>query len=164
MTSAAVAANVEAILGLDDRPRFRPRLQRAAGSRGASALPGATIRKVPNTTNPPGDWTVVDLAQYYDISPLTQASTATQHAGIVTLASFTPSDAFAYWNGLGLPVKNNRLKIVDIEGPRRAQRRLGVRRDDARRAAVGRRRARAKIIVYQAPNTDRLSSTPSCGP
>jgi kumamolisin len=70
VTSAAVAANVDAVIGLDNRPRFRPHLQRAAGKRDATALPGVAIRKVPSTTNAPGVWTVTDFAQYYDVQPL----------------------------------------------------------------------------------------------
>jgi subtilase family serine protease len=117
-----------------------------------------TIRKAPNTTNPPGDWTVVDLAQYYDISPLYAQGVHGDGTtvGIVTLASFTPSDAFVYWNGLGLPVKNNRLKIVDIDGG------PGVPSDDSGSDETtldvqqsGGVAPGAKIIVYQAPNTDQ---------
>jgi CubicO group peptidase (beta-lactamase class C family) len=36
--------------------------------------------------------------------------------GIMTLASFTPNDAFAYWSALGLSVNRNRIRIVNVDG------------------------------------------------
>ncbi|MDQ6683530.1 MAG: S53 family peptidase [Pseudomonadota bacterium] len=158
VTSTAVAANVDAILGLDDRPRFRPRSQRAAGRPGVNALPGISIRKTPNTINASGDWTVSDFAQYYNVLPLYAQNVRGQGrtVGIVTLASFTPSDAFAYWSYIGLNVDTHRLTIVDVDGG------PGAPSDDSGSDETtldveqsGGVAPAAKVIVYQAPNTDQ---------
>jgi len=158
IASPAVAANVEAILGLDDRPRFRPHLQGGIGRRGSTALPGVSPFKVPGTTHTPGDWTVTDFAQYYDVQPLYARGVHGEGrtVGIVTLASFTPGDAFAYWNLVGLTVDPNRLTIVDVDGG------PGAPSDDAGSDETtldveqsGGIAPAAKVVVYQAPNTDQ---------
>ena len=158
VTSPAVAANVVAIIGLDDSPRFRPHLQRGIGSRGSTALPGVSVLKVPSTTHPPGDWTVTDFAQYYNVQPLYAQNVLGQGrtVGIVTLASFTPGDAFAYWNLVGLTVDPNRLTVVDIDGG------PGAPSDDSGSVETtldveqsGGLAPAANVVVYQAPNTDQ---------
>jgi len=158
VTAPAVAANVDAILGLDDRPHFRPHLQRAAGNRGATALPGAAIRKVPSTTNAPGVWTVTDFAQYYDVQPLYAQGVRGQGrtVGIVTLASFTPTDAFAYWAGVGLTVDPNRLTIVNVDGgPGAPSDESGSEETTLDVEQSGGLAPAAKVRVYQAPNDDQ---------
>ncbi len=158
VASAAVAANVDAVLGLDDRPHFRPHLQRAAGKAGASAIPGVAIRKVPSTTNPPGVWTVTDFAQYYDVLPLYNQNVRGQGrtVGIVTLASFTPSDAFTYWSAVGLTVDPHRLTVVDIDGgPGAPSDESGSEETTLDVEQSGGLAPAAKVLVYQAPNTDQ---------
>lgn len=61
-----------------------------------------------------------------------------------------------YWTGLGLPVKANRLKVVDVDGG------PGVPSDDSGSEETtldvqqsGGVAPAAKMIVYQAPNTDQ---------
>jgi kumamolisin len=157
LASAAVAANVDAIIGLDDRPHFRPHLRKAAAALRA-AHPLAAARPANATGNDPGNWTVTDLAQYYDIQPLYDQGFHGEGRtmAIVTLASFTPSDAFGYWGSLGLSVHANRLKVVDIDGG------PGAPSDDSGSVETtldveqsGGLAPAAKIIVYQAPNTDQ---------
>lgn len=157
VASAAVAANVDAIIGLDDRPHYRPHLRKAAAAvRGAH--PVAAARPSGATGNEPGDWTVTDLAQYYNIQPLYDQGYHGEGRtmGIVTLAAFTPSDAFGYWSSLGLAVHANRLKVVDIDGG------PGAPSDDSGSVETtldveqsGGIAPAAKILVYQAPNTDQ---------
>jgi kumamolisin len=162
IASAAVAANVESIIGLDDAPHYRPHMRRAANSKvgAASVAPQASGSGTGEGTliNPPGLLTVQDVAQYYNIKPLyDQGYTgAGRTLAIVTLASFTPSDAFTYWNQLSLHTDPKRLKIVDIDGG------PGVPDDDAGSGETtldvqqsGGLAPGAKIIVYQAPNTDQ---------
>jgi subtilase family serine protease len=159
VASPAVAPNVEAVLGLDDGPRFRPRLQRPAAKLPARAAPSAAAtRESANALNNPGSWTVLDLAQYYNVQPLYDQGLRGEGRtlAIVTLASFTPSDAFAYWANLGLKVHKNRLKIVDIDGG------PGAPSDDSGSVETtldveqsGGLAPAAKIIVYQAPNTEQ---------
>src|SRR5262249_42499340 len=108
--SGAIADDVEAVVGLDNRPRLRPMNHRPASVSRRAARPSA---KAPDTPNPPGEWTVADLAKYYDVLPLYNKGITGRKrtVGIVTLASFTPSDAFAYWASLGLNVDPNRITI-----------------------------------------------------
>jgi subtilase family serine protease len=99
---------------------------------------------------------VLDLAARYNINPLYQQGIMGhgRTIGIVTLASFTPSDAFAYWSSLNLNVDPNRLTVVNIDGG------PGAPSDasDSGETTVdveqsGGLAPDARIIVYQAPNT-----------
>jgi subtilase family serine protease len=114
---AAIADLAPSVIGLDSRPTLRPHMMRLpAALRPLSATLGAH----PGTTPPdmPGNWTVTDFADYYDVTPLyTAGMTGIGHTlGIVTLASFRPSDAFAYWKSVGLSVSPKRLTQVQIDG------------------------------------------------
>jgi kumamolisin len=151
--SPAIAGEVDAVLGLDSRPRYHPMLRR---SKLQHALRPATA--APNTPDPPGDWTVADLAQYYDVTPLYKhgISGAGRTIGIVTLAAFTPSDAFAYWASLGLQVDAHRIKIVNIDGgPGAPSDASGSDETTLDVEQSGGLAPGAKIVVYQAPNTDQ---------
>lgn len=146
-------SDVQAVIGFDSRPHFRPHLRRLpnnlqpAASQTAGSVSGG---------NAPGQWTVTDLARYYDITPLYNKGIHGQGStiGIVTLASFTPADAFQYWNQIGLKTDPNRLSVVDIDGG------PGAPNDDSGSDETtldveqsGGIAPAAKIIVYQAPNT-----------
>jgi len=162
IASASVAANVQAIFGLDNSPHYRPHLRKSSDSKLAAARlsPDLRARALPSASggNPPGDWTVADLAQYYNIQPLYDSNIHGEGRtlGIVTLASFTASDAFAYWNALGLATDPKRIKVVDVDGGPGApsddsgsdETTLDVQQSGG--VAPG-----AKIVVYQAPNTDQ---------
>jgi kumamolisin len=148
---AVIADSVHSVLGLDTRPHFTPHSRRAPTRFQAK-------NSAPNTPNAPGDWTVQDFAIYYNVNPLYKKGLdgKGQTIGIVTLASFTPTDAFSYWNSLGLDVKANRIKEVKVDGgsgpPSDAsgsdETTLDVQQSGG--LAPG-----AKILVYEAPNTDQ---------
>ena len=155
--SPSLAANVQAMFGFDSRPRFRPlhnhlpaqlipRAEHLGGSRAV------------NTPDPPGFWTVTDTAQYYGVTPLyNQGITgAGETLGIVTLAAFTPSDAFTYWSSLGLNVNPNRITVVNVDGgpgaPSDASGSIETTLDVEQSGGLA---PGANIIVYQAPNTDQ---------
>ena len=74
----------------------------------------------------------------------------------MTLASFTESDAFAYWKAVGLKVKSNRLTVVNIDGgpgaPSDASGSLETTLDVEQSGGIA---PGADIIVYQAPNTNQ---------
>jgi subtilase family serine protease len=76
--------------------------------------------------------------------------------GIVTLASFTPSDAFAYWSALGLAVNPSRITIVNVDGgpgaPSDGSGSLETTLDVEQSGGIA---PGANIIVYQAPNTNQ---------
>jgi kumamolisin len=112
----AVAGLVNAVVGFDTKPRFRPHTQQAP-----AALLGALQRGQKDSAkivNPFGSLTVADFAQYYDVQPLYAAGVtgSGRTVGIVTLANFTPADAFGYWNSVGLKVDPGRIQIVNIDG------------------------------------------------
>jgi kumamolisin len=150
----AIASSVRAVLGLDTRPRFAPHLRHALRAPLRQPAPEGST----NTTDPPGLWTVQDFAEYYDVNPLYKQGLTGKGStvGIVTLASFTPSDAFFYWNSLGLKVNPNRITEVQVDGgsgpPSDAsgsdETTLDVQQSGG--LAPG-----ARIIVYEAPNTNQ---------
>jgi subtilase family serine protease len=151
---ADIATSVQAVLGLNTRPRFRPHLRQAVGKI-ASVKPATTA---PKTPDPPGLWTVNDFAEYYNVTPLYKKGIEGKHRtlGIVTLASFTPSDAFAYWHSLGLPVSSSRMKIVNIDGGSGPVADvLGSNETTLDVEQSGGIAPAANIIVYEAPNTDQ---------
>ncbi|HEV2320763.1 MAG TPA: protease pro-enzyme activation domain-containing protein, partial [Gammaproteobacteria bacterium] len=158
--AASIAADVQGVLGLDNRPRYRPHIQKLPeglkqhlAPKGFKPAAGA-----PATPDQPGLWTVTDFADYYDVNPVYSQGISGKHTtiGIVTLASFTPSDAFTYWNGLGLAVDPNRITVDNIDGG------PGAPSDDSGSDETtldveqsGGIAPGAKIIVYAAPNTDQ---------
>jgi subtilase family serine protease len=149
-----ISASVAAVAGLDSRPSLRP-LHHAGPStlaRARPTLPAAT------PGNAPGFLTVTDFANQYDVQPLYSRGVTGKGRtlGIVTLASFTPSDAFAYWSAVGLSVNANRMTIVNVDGG------PGAPSDDSGSIETsldveqsGGIAPGAKIIVYQAPNTNQ---------
>ncbi len=151
---AEISPSVVAVVGLDSRPSLRPLHEAVPQSlRGSrtnvpSAAPG----------NSPGFLTVTDFANHYDVQPLYNkgVSGKGRTLGIVTLASFTPSDAFAYWSALGLSVNASRVSIVNIDGgpgtPSDASGSLETTIDVEQSGGIA---PGARIIVYQAPNTNQ---------
>ncbi|HEX3119153.1 MAG TPA: protease pro-enzyme activation domain-containing protein, partial [Candidatus Acidoferrum sp.] len=149
-----ISSSVMAVAGLDTHPSFRPRLIYTP----KTIKPVHVVSHSSTTTNPPGQLLVSDFAQYYDVLPLYNQNItgAGRTIGIVTLASFTPSDAFAYWSAVGLNVNSNRLKIVNIDGGSGApsdksgsdETTLDVEQSGG--IAPG-----ANMIVYEAPNTNQ---------
>ena len=154
--SSDIASSVQAVLGLDTRPRFRPHIRHASGA--VKITSSKLAATVPNTPDAPGVWTVIDFADYYDVNPLYKQGIEgkRQTIGIVTLAAFTPSDAFAYWNSLGLSVSKNRIKIVPIDGgsgaPSDASGSDETTLDVEQSGGIA---PAANVIVYEAPNTEQ---------
>jgi kumamolisin len=153
---AAWHGAVGVIVGLDTGTWRRPLSRPAARS---NALRDAfRAGSGPNTPDAPGFWTVVDVEKYYNVTPLYRDDTRGQgHTiGIVTLASFTPSDAFYYWSSLGLNVDPGRLTVLNIDGgpgaPSDASGSTETTLDVQQSGGIA---PGAKIIVYQAPNTDQ---------
>jgi kumamolisin len=153
---ADIASSVQAVVGLDTRPRFRPHIRHSSGA--VKITSTKLSSSVPNTPDMPGLWTVTDFVDYYDVGPLYKQGIEGKHQtiGIVTLASFTPSDAFAYWHSLGLAVAPNRIKIVQIDGG------SGAPSDEAGSDETtldveqsGGLAPAANVIVYEAPNTEQ---------
>jgi kumamolisin len=150
---AEISASVAAVAGLDSRPRFRP-----ANRTGSPAPKAASSTPATTTPDQPGFWTVTDFADYYDVQPLYERGVTGEGRtlGIMTLAAFTPKDAFTYWSALGLKVNPNRLSIVNVDGgpgaPSDASGSVETTLDVEQSGGVA---PGADIIVYQAPNTNQ---------
>ncbi|CAN5387376.1 protease pro-enzyme activation domain-containing protein [soil metagenome] len=158
IAAPAVAANVAGIFGLDNAPHYRPHLQRLSNRLSAPTRVAAKAAAAPTTINDPGLLTVADVARYYNIEPLYAKGYHGEGRtlGIVTLAAFTQSDVFEYWDSVGLSYDRKRIKVVDIDGG------PGVPSDDSGSdettldvQQAGGLAPAAKMIVYQAPNTDQ---------
>jgi kumamolisin len=149
-----ISASVAGVIGLDSRPALYPH-SKVAPKRLAKAPSAASPMQQGNA---PGTWTVTDFANYYDVQPLYQQGLTGRGRtlGILTLASFTPSDAFAYWKAVGLKVAPNRLSIVNVDGgpgaPSDLSGSMETTLDVEQSGGVA---PGAKIIVYQAPNSNQ---------
>ena len=151
-----IAASVSAVVGLDTHPTFRPHLTKAP-QKLARAVPSRPNLTPSSTTNPPGFLTVSDFAQQYDVQPLYNKGIngKGRTVGIMTLAAFTPSDAFLYWELTGLTVDPNRISIVDVDGgPGAPSDESGSDETTLDVEQAGGIAPGAKVIVYQSPNTN----------
>ncbi len=154
--AASIAASVSAVVGFDTMPRYRSRLKHTlerAANAPVTGRPGSA-----GTTNPPGELLVTDFAQYYDVDPLygLGLNGRGKTIGIVTFASFTPSDAFRYWKAAGLSVASNRIKQVLVDGGSGSP--SDVAGSDETTLDVeqsGGISTGAKIEVYEAPNSSQ---------
>ncbi len=151
---AEVAADVIAVAGLDNRPVAHPRYKT-----GSPLLHAVQPNKPLATTgNPFGSLTVTDFAKYYDVEPLYDRGVtgAGRTIGIMTLAAFTPSDAYKYWQAVGLKVASNRINIVNVDGgpgaPSDESGSIETTLDVEQSGGIA---PGANIIVYQAPNTNQ---------
>ena len=153
---AEIAPAVHGVLGLNTAPAFHANHMPARSSFGGVAVPHHTLGTA--TTNPPGLLTVVDFAQLYDVNPLYAKGVTGKGTtlAIVTLAGFTPSDVFTYWQSLNLTVDPNRLTVVNIDGgpgaPSDASGSSETTLDVEQSGGVA---PGAKIIVYESPNTNQ---------
>jgi subtilase family serine protease len=149
-----ISASVAAVVGLDSRPSYRPNHRTAP----LALRRSRTNAKPAGSGNPPGFLTVTDFANQYDVQPLYNSGVSGngRTLGIVTLASFTPSDAFAYWSALGLSVDPSRITIVNIDGgpgaPSDASGSLETTIDVEQSGGIA---PGANVIVYQSPNTNQ---------
>lgn len=155
---AEISSAVAAVAGLDDSPSFYPRYK-AAPPVIHAAQPSAPSASTGGPITDPFEYlTVTDFANYYDVEPLYERGiTGSGHTiGIMTLAAFTPSDAYAYWKAVGLKVSQNRIQIVNIDGgpgaPSDASGSLETTVDVEQSGGIA---PGANIIVYQAPNTNQ---------
>jgi subtilase family serine protease len=118
-----LAGLVKAVHGLNGRPMMVAHAMRQpntiAQALGTRALPHALL-PTPGApaTNQPGYYTTADLANKYDITPLTAAGLtgAGRTMGIVTLAGYDRADVTAYWDALGLAYDPNRITDVQVDG------------------------------------------------
>lgn len=154
---AEVASLVHGVIGLDTRPAYHPHMVRAIAKATSvkTIAPSSTAKA---TGNQPGSFTVADFANRYGVTSLYSQGIEGKGrtVGIVTLASFTPSDAFVYWSAVGLKVNSNRITVVNIDGGAGApsdasgsdETTLDVEQSGGLAPA-------ANVVVYVAPNTNQ---------
>lgn len=151
---SGISLPVAAIVGLDNGPALHPHYLAAPPviSVPRTATPAA------NSGNPVGFLTVADFANQYDVQPLYKRGLTGSGStiGIMTLAAFTPSDAYKYWQAVGLKVSQNRIRIVNVDGgpgaPSDASGSIETTLDVEQSGGIA---PGAKVIVYQAPNTNQ---------
>jgi kumamolisin len=149
---AEILPSVAAVVGLDSRPSFRP----ASRTVPSSLKMAGSAAQTTTTPDPPGYWTPIDFADYYDVQPLygRGVTGSGRTMGIISLAAFTPSDAFAYWSAIGLSVNPDRLRIVNVDGgPGAPSDASGSGEPTGDVELAGGVAPGANIIDYQAPNT-----------
>jgi subtilase family serine protease len=139
---------VLSILGLTNYPTF---------ASDAVHVP-ALASKGSASTVQTGTLTPADFASQYNLDPLYQdgATGAGTTIGIVTLATLNPADPEYFWsNVLGISTLANRISLVNVDGgsgPVSAE--LGSDESALDVEQSGALAPQAKIIVYQAQNTD----------
>jgi kumamolisin len=153
---AEISTSVAAVVGLDNRPSFHPYNVHALMK---TAQPSQRVQAGPAyTLNPFGYLTVIDFAHLYDVEPLYSRGITGQRRtiGVMSLANFTPTDAFAYWSALGLAVNPNRIQVVLVdEGPGAPSDASGSRETTLDVEQSGGVAPAANINVYLAPNTNQ---------
>jgi kumamolisin len=146
------------VFGPSDEARFHPMNARVSDritSPFRSQKPVLPARGA-TATGVPGDYTVGDVANLYHINPLYKAHIDGhgQTIGIATLANFHPADAFTYWSLVGLNVSSNRITQVHVDGGGDLSADAGSGETSLDVEQSGGLAPGAKIIVYDAPNTD----------
>ncbi|WP_243047744.1 S53 family peptidase [Dyella sp. RRB7] len=135
----------------------QPGVKANALAKSAAAAPAkSTCTGNATATCTPGEFTVGDVANRYNINPLYKAGVNGRGAtiGIATLANFLPADAYSYWSTIGLPVKPNRITQVHVDGGGELGSDAGSGETSIDVEQSGGLAPWADIIVYDAPNTD----------
>jgi kumamolisin len=155
---AAIASVVQGVIGFSNEPVLHDNIQRSPDSINGTPIQRMNAGQPGDLSAKFGNLTVLDFDTVYDVNPLIAKGIkgAGRTIGIVTLASFTPSDVFFYWNSLGLKVDPNRITIVNIDGgsgpPSDASGSDETTLDVAQSGGIA---TAAKIVVYEAPNTSQ---------
>jgi kumamolisin len=143
-----IARYVLSILGLVDYPDFSSQAAHVAAL--AKGVKPAAVQT--------GTLTPADFASRYNLDPVYAkgATGAGETIGIVTLASLNPSDPEYYWsNVLGISTLPNRITLDNIDGGAGAvSLDAGSNETTLDVEQSGGLAPQAKIVVYQAPNSD----------
>ena len=115
-----ISSLVLAVPGLNSEPAaFRPHIARVEQAAASDAPRTAvTWPKSGTASGVPQQYTVGDVANFYDVNPLYHAGIQGrgQTIGIMTLANFNTADAYSYWSDIGLRVQPNRITKVLVDG------------------------------------------------
>ena len=106
----------------------------------------------PTATGQPGQYTVGDVANFYNINPLYQHGVTGKGStvAIVTLSNFIPADAQTYWDAIGLTTTPNRITQIHVDGGGAIDGGSGETSLDVEQS--GGLAPDANILVYDAPN------------
>ena len=154
---SSVSDVVLAVTGLDTKPRARSLSHNLSNhTKGALKISPAlsTSATGVTTTNQPGAFTVTDVAELYNITPLYNQHVLGQHhkIGIATFATFTASDAYTYWQSVGLNVASDKIKEIPVDGGTGTDGSGETTLDVEQSGGIA---PAAKVYVYEAPNTDQ---------
>ncbi|PRC93412.1 S53 family peptidase [Solimicrobium silvestre] len=156
---SSVSDVVMAVIGLNTKPKLHSLSHNLAKDSGGTMkmVPGTKGIKLANgvtTTNSPGSFTVTDVAELYNINPLYQQGILGQNhnIGIATFATFTASDAYTYWQTIGLHVASDRITEIPVDGGTGTNGSGETTLDVEQSGGVA---PAAKVYVYEAPNTDQ---------
>ncbi len=163
---AALSGTLVVASGLSSEARYsshrvnavfpQPSPRANALAKGAAAPAAAQCKGNPTATCTPGEFTVGDVANRYNINPLYRVGVNGRGStiGIATLANFLPADAYAYWSDIGLGVKPHRITQVHVDGGGPLGSSAGSGETSLDVEQSGGLAPWADIIVYDAPNTD----------
>lgn len=148
---------VLAVPGLNSEPGpMSPAMVRLApGASANGAAPAVTWPKHGTATGQPGDYTVGDVANFYDVNPLYNEGVQGQGQtiGIMTFANFRKADAYSYWKDIGLNVRRNRISKVLVDGGTPVAAGAGDNETSLDVEQSGGIAPGANVRVYVAPNT-----------
>ena len=160
MSRAMRDSGVLTVVGLSNQYRARPlhthttdkALQRPL-DRSALADKAAGGNAV--ATGVPGQYTVADVANLYNVNPLYTRGINGRSTtlGIATYADFLPSDATTYWNTIGLTYKPDRISRVRVDGGGEFGADAGTGETSLDVEQAGGLAPFADIVVYDAPNS-----------
>ena len=156
-----IADSVGFVIGLSNERHYMSHIMKVPTMAGNQVrpLPGiTTLSKAvgsagdPTATGQPGNYTVGDVANLYNINPLYKRGITGQGStvGIVTLSNFYPSDALTYWSAIGLATKPHRITQIHVDGGGAIDGGSGETALDVEQS--GGIAPFANIIVYDAPN------------
>jgi kumamolisin len=148
---------VLAVPGLsNESDKFHPMIERLGQGLYSNASPPAVTWPTNGTASgTPQEYTVGDVANFYDVNPLYRAGITgrDQTVGIMTLANFNEADAYSYWQDIGLRVQPNRIAKVLVDGGTPVQAGVGDDETSLDVEQSGGLAPEAKVRVYIAPNT-----------
>lgn len=150
---------VLAVPGLSNEPaRFRPMIARLGRGAYAKITPPPVQWPHNGTaTGLPGNFTVGDVANFYDINPLYHEGITGrgETVGIMTLANFNRADAYAYWKDIGLQVRPHRIRKIMVDGGTPVAANVGDDETSLDVEQSGGIAPDANIRVYIASNTNQ---------
>ncbi|RDI97624.1 peptidase S53 [Dyella solisilvae] len=149
------------VSGLNNEHRYAPHIVKSVNSQaaaGSKALANSTLSAPSNAngnttaTGVPGEYTVGDVANFYNINPLYAKGINGKGStvAIVTLSDFYVDDATNYWTGIGLPTKLNHITKISVDGGAVIDGNSGETSIDVEQS--GGLAPFADILVYHAPN------------